>query len=128
MYYIPLVVQWKENYFCRFTRYYELRRALLFPKKESSSQFVVYRECNEDRSSEAAMRGARSAPICKLLSSKRRVRAAHGLNHKRPDNTHKIGPTDVWGGSGMKLQFKMDYVICTCTSFIILLCIKPLLF
>jgi hypothetical protein len=48
---------------------------------ETEEFFVVYRECDKDRSSEAAMGGggeARSAPLCKLVSSKRRVRAAHG--------------------------------------------------
>jgi hypothetical protein len=37
---------------------------------ETGELFVVYRECDEERSSEAAMGegGARSAPLCKLVS------------------------------------------------------------
>jgi hypothetical protein len=47
---------------------------------ETGELFVVYRQCDEDRSSEAAMGegGERSAPFCVSMSQKRRVRAAHG--------------------------------------------------
>jgi hypothetical protein len=80
-YYTPfsaLVVQWKEIFFCS-----------LHKMMETGELFVVYGECDEDRSSEAAMvegRGARSAPLCKLVSSKRRVRTAHG--RARAAKTH----------------------------------------
>jgi hypothetical protein len=52
---------------------------------ETGELFVVYRECDEDRSSEAAMGegGARSAPLCEL---KRRVREARG--RARAAKTH----------------------------------------
>ena len=49
----------------------------------------MYRECDEDRSSESAIGEggeARNAPLCKLVSSKRRVRAAHG--RAREAKTH----------------------------------------
>ncbi len=48
---------------------------------ETGELFVVYRECDEDRSAaklQWARGEARSDPHCKLVSSKRRVRAAHG--------------------------------------------------
>jgi hypothetical protein len=56
---------------------------------ETGELFVVYRECDIDRSSEAAMGeggGVRSAPLCKLVSSKRRVHEAHG--RARAAKTH----------------------------------------
>ena len=49
------MVQWKENFFCS-----------LHKMMETEELFVVYGECDEDRSSEAAMSGgggARSAPF-----------------------------------------------------------------
>ncbi len=46
-----LVVQWKENFFCS-----------LHKVMETGELFVVYRECDEDRSNEAAMsKGGRAA-------------------------------------------------------------------
>ncbi len=56
---------------------------------ETGELFVVNRECDEDMSSEAAMGGeggARSAPSGVAISSKRRVRAAHG--RARAAKTH----------------------------------------
>ncbi len=47
------MVQWKENFFCS-----------LHKMMETEELFVVYGECDEDRSSEASMTGgARSAPF-----------------------------------------------------------------
>ncbi len=47
-----VVVQWKENFFCS-----------LHKMMETGELFVVYRECHEDRSSEAALgEGGRAAP------------------------------------------------------------------
>ena len=70
------MVQWKENFFCS-----------LHKMMETGELFVVYRECDEDRSSEAAMSGgARSAPFVVLMSPKRRVRVAHG--RARAAKTH----------------------------------------
>jgi hypothetical protein len=53
---------------------------------ETGELFVVYRECDEDRSSEAAMGegGGRAAP--RFVSSKRRVREASG--RARAAKTH----------------------------------------
>ncbi len=55
IYYTPFsatVVQWKENFFCS-----------LHKMMETGELFVVYRECDEDRSSEATMGGGgRAAP------------------------------------------------------------------
>ncbi len=69
----------KGNFFCS-----------LHKMMETGELFVVYREyreCDEDRSSEAAIgRGARRAPLSKLESSKRRVREAHG--RARAAKTH----------------------------------------
>ncbi len=73
-YYTPFsasVVQWKENFFCS-----------LHKMMETGELFVVYRECDEDRGGG----GARSAPLCKLVSSKRRVRVARG--RARAAKTH----------------------------------------
>jgi hypothetical protein len=42
------VVQWKENFLCS-----------LHKMMETGELFVVYGECDEDRSSEAAMSGGR---------------------------------------------------------------------
>jgi hypothetical protein len=56
---------------------------------ETGELFLVYRECDEDRSNEAAIGeggGAHSAPLCKLVSSKRRVREAHA----RPKPTSPV--------------------------------------
>ncbi len=55
---------------------------------ETGELFLVYGECDEDRSSEAAMSGggARSALFGVLMSPKRRVRAAHG--RARAAKTH----------------------------------------
>ncbi len=46
---------------------------------ETGELFVVYRECDEDRSSEAAMGegGARSAPLCELKKAGARSARAH---------------------------------------------------
>ncbi len=57
IYYTPFsasVVQWKENFFCSFHK-----------MMETGELFVVYRECDEDRSSEAARGegGKRAAPL-----------------------------------------------------------------
>jgi hypothetical protein len=55
---------------------------------QTGELFVVKRERDEDRSSEAALAGvgARSAPFGMLVSSKRRMRAAHG--RARAAKTH----------------------------------------
>ncbi len=75
IYYSPFsasVVQWKENFFC-----------LLHKMMETEELFVVYGECDEDRSSEAAMSGR---PVWRVNEPKRRVRAAHG--RARAAKTH----------------------------------------
>ena len=58
---------------------------LLHKMIETGELFVVYRECDEDRSSEAAMGeggGARSAPLCELKKAGARSARArtHGQN------------------------------------------------
>ncbi len=60
----------KGNFFCSLHKMMETGELCVVYRE--------YRECDEDRSSEAAIGGgARSAPLCKLESSKRRVREAH---------------------------------------------------
>jgi hypothetical protein len=48
---------------------------------ETGELFLVYRECDEDRSSEAAMGeggGARSAPLCELKKANAQVATVLG--------------------------------------------------
>ena len=55
---------------------------------ETGELFVVYRECDEDKSSEAAMGegGGAQRPFLGVNEPKRRVRAAHG--RARAAKTH----------------------------------------
>jgi hypothetical protein len=78
---------------------------------ETGELFVVYRECDEDRSSEAAMGegGARSAPLCELKkagarSARARTRDQNPLGHFAGFSLHTISFISLIGSAQLRWQ------------------------